>query len=309
MISPECQAMHEMLRELRNAMSNADGEPTLAEQREAMESFGQAATEPVGVTVELVDAGGVPAMWVLPDGGANDRVIQYVHGGGYVIGSMLQYRRFCGHLAKAAGCRVLNVDYRLAPEHPHPAAVEDSTAAYRWLLSQGFAPEHLAIAGDSAGGGLTMATLLALRDGGDPLPAAAAPISPWVDLEGLGESMTTNAELDLVVGLEGLKGMAAHYLADVDPRDPLAAPLHADLTGLPPLYIQVGGHETLLDDSRRLADKARAAGVEVELEVFPEMQHVFQISCGNVPEATEAVDKIGRWLRTRLGLSASASVG
>jgi acetyl esterase/lipase len=189
----------------------------------------------------------------------------------------------------------------LAPEHPHPAAVDDSVTAYRWLLSQGVAPSRLAIAGDSAGGGLTIATLVALRDLGVPLPAAAVPISPWVDLEGTGETMATRADVDLLVTAAGLKMMADHFLAGQDAREPLAAPLHADLTGLPPLYIQVGDEETLLDDSLRIAAKARDAGVDVTVDVFPEMQHVFQMGAGSVPEADEAIVRIGAYLRGRLG--------
>jgi epsilon-lactone hydrolase len=205
-----------------------------------------------------------------------------------------------GHIAKAAGIRALNVDYRLAPEHPHPAAVEDSVTAYRWLLDQALRPEHLAIAGDSAGGGLTIATLVALRDRGLPLPAAAVPISPWVDLEGTGATMATKADVDLLVSAEVIKSMADSFLAGQDARDPLAAPLHAELSGLPPMYIQVGDDETLLDDSRRIAERARGAGVDVRLDVFPEMQHVFQMTAGNVPEADDAIARIGAYLRERL---------
>jgi acetyl esterase/lipase len=198
---------------------------------------------------------------------------------------------------------VLSLDYRLAPEHPHPAAVTDAVAAYRWLLDQGIAPEHIAISGDSAGGGLTVATLLKLRDDGVPLPAAAAPLSPWIDMEGTGDSMTTNAELDISVGRDTLVVMSGHFLGpDGDAKDPLAAPLHADLGGLPPLLIQVGGHETLLDDSTRLAEQAELAGVDVTLEVWPEMQHVFQLYAGRIPEASQAVTRIGEYLRPRLGL-------
>lgn len=306
MVSAQAESLHKAYRRLRETTLASGRRPTVEEQRANSAAVADMATEPEGITTELVDADGVPAMWVVPEGGDPDRVIQYVHGGGYVIGSMHHYRRFCGHLANAAGCRVLNVEYRLAPEHPHPAAVTDACTAYRWLLAQGIQPQHIGLSGDSAGGGLTMATLVALRDQGDPLPAAAAPISPWVDLEGIGDSMTANAELDLIVAADGLGRMAAAFLDGGDPHDPLAAPLHADLSGLPPLYIQVGGHETLLDDSRRLADKACDAGVDVELEVFPEMQHVFQVAVGRMPEATDAVAKLGAWLSQRLGVSAPA---
>src|SRR5262249_17461975 len=196
MASAQAEAVKDMLRQFGAA--EADPSVTVDQLRANGAMFGELTTEPDGVTYEEVDADGVPAMWVVPDGAAQDRVLQYVHGGGYVICSAATHRRLVGHIAKAADIRALNVDYRLAPEHPHPAAVDDSVTAYRWLLAQGMQPEHLAIAGDSAGGGLTIATLVALRDLGVPLPAAAVPISPWVDLEGTGESMTTRAHVDLL---------------------------------------------------------------------------------------------------------------
>jgi acetyl esterase/lipase len=289
--------------QLRAFAANLGPGLELAEVRASYQTFASLTTTPVGVTWTEVDAAGVPAIWAEPTGGSPDRVLQYVHGGGYVIGAAEYYRNLTGHLAAAVGCRVLNVDYRLAPEHPHPCAVEDSTAAYRWLLDQGLEPRHLAISGDSAGGGLAVATLLSIRKEGLPQPAGAVPLSRWVDLEGTGGSMTTNAARDVLVGAEGLKGMAEAFLQGCDARDPLAAPLHADLAGLCPLYIQVGGDETLLDDSTRLADKAKADGVDVRLDVFPDMQHVFQMAAGNMPEADEAIARIAAWLRPRLGLA------
>jgi acetyl esterase/lipase len=300
MASPEALAIKEQLRLLGESVG---GTESVEEQRAQFEMAAAMMTAaPDGVTWTEVDAGGVPSIWADPDGGSPDHVVMYVHGGGYVIGSATGYKNFTGQLAKAVGCRVLSVDYRLAPEHPHPAAVEDSTTAYRWLLDQGFGADRLAISGDSAGGGLTMSTLLKLRDDATPLPVAGVPISPWVDMEGIGESMTTRAEVDVLVSEVGLKGMAEMFLAGQDARDPLAAPLYGDLTGLPPLLIQVGDEETLLDDSTRLAEVAETAGVEVRLDVFPEMQHVFQLFAGNMPEADEAIAQIGAWLRPRLGL-------
>lgn len=301
MASPQAETIKAALRQVRHG--RVEPAPTLEQQREAANGFAAATGEPTGVRYEATVCNGVPAQWVIPEGASGDRVIQYLHGGGYVLCSMHTHSRLVGHIAKATGCRALNVDYRLAPEHPHPAAVVDSVIAYQWLLEHGFDPRHLAIAGDSAGGGLTMATLVALRDQGVALPAAAVPMSPWVDLEGTGASMQTRADVDLLVGAVGLKGMAELFLQGQSALDPLAAPLHADLRGLPALYIQVGDEETLLDDSVRLADKARAAGVDVRLDVFAEMQHVFQLSAGNLPEADDAVARIGEWLRPRLGLS------
>jgi acetyl esterase/lipase len=301
MASPQMEAVKEAMRQLQTQLTT-EVPPTVDEQRRSIAAFGDFTAVPAGVTYEDVDAGGVPAQWTIPKGAVADRAILYFHGGGYVVGSVATHARMVGHIAKAVGCRVLSVDYRLAPEHPHPAAVTDSTTAYRWLLEQGFAPEHIAVAGDSAGGGLTVATLVKLRDDGLPQPAGAVPISPWIDMEGTGESMETHAHLDLMVGRNGLKLMADYFLAGQDAHDPLAAPLHADLRGIAPLYIQVGGHETLLHDATRLAANAGSADVDVRLDVFPEMQHVFQVMAGNVPEADDAIARIGAWLRPRLGL-------
>jgi epsilon-lactone hydrolase len=299
--SQQAETLKAMLIEFRTQHQDA-GEVTLEEMRANMGRFGEFATEPDGVTWEPVDAGGIPAIWATPDGAAADQVVQYLHGGGYILGSADVYQRFTGHLAKAIGCRVLNVDYGLAPENPHPGPVRDSVQVYSWLLDQGFAPEHIAIAGDSAGGGLTLATLLKLADDGLPQPAAAVPLSPWTDMEGLGESMQSNAQSDVLLAADELKGMTDLFLAGGNPRDPLAAPVHGDYTGLCAMYIQVGGDETLLDDARRVATRASTHGVDVQIEVFPEMQHVFQMGVGNMPEADDAVARIGAYLRPRLGL-------
>jgi acetyl esterase/lipase len=302
MASPQAEAIKAVFRQVA-AELDPTVEVTLEEERAAAADFAALCAEPEGVSWTEVDAGGVPAIWADPEGGATDRVLLYVHGGGYVIGSAEIWKKLTGHLAKACGCRVLSVDYRLAPEHPHPAAVTDSTTAYRWLLEQGIEPGHIAVSGDSAGGGLTLATVVKLRDDGDPQPAAAVPISPWTDMEFLGDSMKSNADADLIVSEALVKAMADRFLAGQDARDPLAAPLYADYTGICPLYFQVGGDETLLDDTTRTAERARAAGVDVEVEVFPEMQHVFQMAAGNMPEADEAIAKIGAYLRPRLGLA------
>jgi monoterpene epsilon-lactone hydrolase len=184
----------------------------------------------------------------------------------------------------------------LAPEAPFPAAVDDAVAGYKWLLAQGAKPARIAIAGDSAGGGLTAATLVAIRDAKLPTPAAGLLLSPWVDLEGLGDSMVTRLEADPVVRKEGLVGMAQAYLGGQDPKTPLAAPLYADLHGLPPLLIQVGDAETLLDDSTRLDARARAAGVRTKLEVWPEMIHVWQLFASFLPEGQQAIDGIGKFV-------------
>lgn len=254
---------------------------------------------PDGVMCTPVEAGGVSAEWSVAAGVDEAKVVLYVHGGGYVMGSAGSHRDVTGRLSKAAGARVLSLNYRLAPEHPFPAPVDDAVAAYRWLLAQGISPGNIAVAGDSAGGGLAIATLLALRDAGEPLPAAGIGISPWVDMEGTGESMTTRAAVDPVVQKEGLLGMAKLYLGDADPKNPLAAPLHADLAGLPPLLLQVGDAETLLDDSTRLAEKASAAGVDVTLKVWDEMPHVWHLFAPILPEGRQAIDEIGSFFQAR----------
>ena len=302
MASPQAEAAKAMIAAFREAMAGTDSVPSLEEQRDGLSMMGSSATLPEGVAVSEAYAGGCRAYWHDPAGCAKDRVVMYVHGGGYMGGSPKTHERLVSHIAKAAGCRALNVDYRLAPEHPHPAAVEDATAAYRWLLAQGYRPEHIAISGDSAGGGLTLATLLSIKQNGLPQPAAAVPLSPWTDMEVSGASFETNAANDLMIQRDATKSTAAMFLGEADPRDPLASPLHGDYRGIAPLYIQVGGDETLLDDSTRVAERARSAGCEVKLDVFPEMQHVFQVCCGTMPESTEAVAKIGAWLRPRLGL-------
>lgn len=272
-------------------------EPSVAQMRAGLEAMAQMSPLPADVELSSVDAGGVPAAWVTVPESEAKRVVLYLHGGGYVIGSIRTHRDLAQRIARAARSRVLLIDYRLAPEHPHPAAVEDATSAYRWLLAQGVAPASIAVAGDSAGGGLTVATLVALRDLGEPLPAAAVCLSPWVDLEGLGESMVTKADVDPMVQREPLLRMAAMYLGGKDPHTPLAAPLYADLRGLPPMLIQVGTAETLLDDSVRLAERARAAGVDVTLEPWEDMIHVWQAFASMLPEGQQAIERIGEFIR------------
>lgn len=254
------------------------------------------------VTITPVDARGVEGEWVVSDQADAGRVVLYLHGGGYVICSVRTHRELACRLSRSASARLFLPEYRLAPEHPHPAAVDDALTAYRWLLEdEGVDPARLVVAGDSAGGGLTVATLVAARDAGLPMPAAAVCLSPWVDLEGIGDSMTTKAALDPMISAEGLKRGADMYLNGQDARTPLAAPLYADLTGLPPLLIQVGTAETLLDDSVRLAERARAAGVDVELEEWEDMIHVFQAFAGLLPEGQQAIDRVGEFVRSHTG--------
>ncbi|HEY8375440.1 MAG TPA: alpha/beta hydrolase, partial [Nannocystis sp.] len=256
---------------------------------------------PPDIYVEPTCAGGIAGEWVHAPGARADRVLLYLHGGGYVAGSPATHRALTAALSRAAGVRVFALDYRLAPEHPFPAALDDAVAAYTWLLEQGFSARSMAIGGDSAGGGLTTATLVRLRDGGAPaLPAAAFMLSPWVDLEGTGESVRTRAALDpMIVG--DLAAFGRYYVGpDGDLRHPLCSPIYADLRGLPPLLIQVGTREVLHDDAVRLAERVRAAQGRVELDVWDDMVHVFQAFTNLLPEARRAVDKIGRFLRAEL---------
>ncbi len=248
---------------------------------------------------EKVDAGGVPAEWVAAPGCDSQRAILFLHGGGYAIGSINTHRRLAYDISAASGARVLVIDYRLAPEHPFPAAVDDAAKAWRWLLQQGLNPNRLAIAGDSAGGGLTVAALVNQRDQKLGLPACAVAISPWVDLEGTGTSMTARAAQDPMVQKDGLSWMAAMYLAGKDARTPLAAPLHADLKGLPPILVQVGTAETLLDDATRLAERLHAAGVDVRLAVWPNMLHVFPLFAPILSEGRDGCLEIGAFIRSK----------
>ena len=249
------------------------------------------------VTCERIGAGGVPAEWITTPGAADDRILLYLHGGGYMIGSMRTHRVMLSRMSRASSARVLGLDYRLAPENPFPAPVEDTLASYRWLLSNGANPKKIALAGDSCGGGLTVAALVAMRYAGEPMPAAGVCISAWVDLTHTSESMTTKAEEDPIIQREDLDQMAEAYLGDRDRRTPLASPLFADLAGLPPLLIQVGSAETLLDDSTGLAERAKAAGVDATLEVWDDMIHNWHVFAPFLPEAQQAIDRMGKFIQ------------
>jgi acetyl esterase/lipase len=268
--------------------------------REGMAAAMTGFVPPADVRYEAVDAGGVPAEWTTAPGARADRALVYLHGGGYCLGSVATHRGLVGRLSRTARLRVLSVDYRLAPEHPHPAAVEDAVAAVRFAYSTGLAPSRVAIGGDSAGGGLALAALLALRDAGLPLPAAGVCISPWTDLSGSGDSVRTRAELDPLVDAGDLQRLAAAYLAGRDARTPLASPLFADLRGLPPLLVHVGTAEILLDDATALAERARDLGVPVELEVWDDMIHVWHAFADVLPEGAQAIEAIASFLEKRL---------
>ncbi len=286
-------AEHEQIVELMAQGLGLDA-LSVEEQRAAMEaSVGMFPAE-ADVVAGTVDAGGVPADWVTVEGQVADRVVLYLHGGGYVMGSRNTHRGLAGRIARAAGARILLPDYRLAPESPFPAAIEDAMTCWRWLVAAGIPPEQMAIAGDSAGGGLALATLLAIKAEGGPLPACAVGLSPWTDLEGTGPTAEPGAVDDPMLTPEGLR-MSGQQYAAADLRNPLAAPLYGDLSGLPPLLLQVGTREVLLSDSTRFAEIAEAAGVPVTLEIEEGLIHVWQMFAG-VPEAESAVERIGAFI-------------
>jgi len=273
----------------------------LGERRQRLDALGEQYPLPTDVRVETADADGVAAEWTAAPGAESERVILYLHGGGYTAGSLKSHRHMVAQAGREAKARTMALEYRLAPEHPFPAAVEDTVAGYRFLLSRGFSPNRIAVAGDSAGGGLTVALLVSLRDAGLPLPACAWCISPWVDLEGTGASMTAKATVDPMVQQGYLIELAEAYLDGVNPRTPLAAPLYADLKGLPPMLIQVGSAETLLDDAVRLAGAAGSADVRVRLEVWPDMIHVWQLFYQQVAAGRRALAEAGAFIRSNWG--------
>lgn len=289
----------QILAQIRNAPMS---DPTLSitQARAQIEERFASLPSLAGARIAPVDAGGVPAEWVQAPQATDAATLLYLHGGGYNVCSPRTHRGVTTHLSQAAGCRILALDYRLAPEHPYPAALDDAVAAHRWLLAQGIAPTRIGFVGDSAGAGLAVATMVRLRDEGASLPATAYLMSPWVDLAGTGLSWGTNQDLDPMLNRAQLDQMALAYLAGRDPRTPLASPLYADLAGLPPLLVHVGTHEVLLDDSLELAARAEAAGVSVTLDRWKGMIHGFHMFAGVVPEADTALAAGGRFLRERL---------
>jgi monoterpene epsilon-lactone hydrolase len=273
----------------------------VARERAAVESMTRM-FKPIGaLQCDPVSANGVPAEWIIPQGLQSGRVILYLHGGSFNAGSIASHRSLAGNIALAARSRSLLIDYRLAPEHPFPAALEDTVAAYEWLLLEGCAPGQIALAGDSAGGNLALALLLFLRDHGRPMPAAAVCLSPVPDLTYSSESWVFNLKNDILFNEPMERQSVEIYLAGADPRTPLASPYFADLRGLPRLLIQVGSHEVCLSDSMRFAEKARRAGVEVTLEVWPGMQHVWQFAARLMPESRQAITRIGEFLEAAFG--------
>ncbi len=268
--------------------------------RRRMNAIGRLLAPAPGVEIDSDTIDGLHVEYLTPAAADDDKLLLYLHGGAYIAGGSTTHRQLVSHIACAANVRAVVPDYRLAPEHPFPSAIEDVVGVYRSLLTDGRAPDKIVIAGDSAGGGLTLATLLTLRDAGDSLPAAACLLSPWLDLAGTGETMQTHAGRDPWFRVEDLPMVARYYCADDELMNPLVSPVYADLGRLPPLYIQVGAEEILLSDSTRAAESIRRAGGSVDLEIWPGMWHVFQAFVKRVPESRDAVSKIGAYIRRRL---------
>jgi epsilon-lactone hydrolase len=286
----------ELYFRLQHAFAPRAGEVDVPRERVELDGLGAMFKLPKGIKVDKIIAGGVRAEWLVPSGLSNPRVVLYLHGGSYICGSPDSHRSLAGNIAIASQARTLVIDYRLAPEHPHPAAVEDAVAAYRWLLDNQVDPRHIAVAGDSAGGGLVLALLVSLRDKDIPLPAAGICLSPWTDLAFTGESWNGKAAVDLIIFRYKELEFARMYLGGLDPRTPLASPLYADLKGLPPLLVQVGTDEVLLSDSVRLVDRARQAGVDAVIEEWEKMQHVWQFAAAFIPEGRRAIARIGEFI-------------
>lgn len=287
------------IKKMLAAAPDTSGLP-IAEQRRYMDAVLASAPLPGGISYKSFSSDGVQGEWIDFEGAAADRVVLYLHGGGYTMGSPASHRRMTAYIARAAAMPVFSLDYRLAPEHPFPAAVHDAAAGYRCLLQRGYDARTIAIAGDSAGGGLTVAALLMIRDGGDPVPCAGVCISPWADLTGLSETYKTCGHLDPLVQIPAIREMAKLYLDGQDPATPLASPVFADLSGLPPLLIQVGTDEVLLGDSIALDCQARQCGVESTLEIWKDMIHVWHFFCPDLAEGADAVERVGSFIGQRM---------
>lgn len=301
MPSTQSDALRAHFQSMTDRMA-ADPEMGVDTLRSMLEEVSARAREPEDVTYAEVDEDGVRGIWCKPAGADPKRVVLYLHGGGFVCNTAASHRKMAAHLAQAAGAYGFVLEYRLAPEHPFPAQLEDAVAAYRWLLGRGIDAGRIATAGDSAGGNLAISLVVKLRELGEPLPGAIVGFSPWVDMEVTGKTVETNAETDALVSRGVAESMAAMFLGEKgSPTDPLANPLHADLTGLPPLHVTAGGAETLLDDCQRVGDRAREHGVEVEMTVSPGQQHVYPFMAGRAAEADEAIAAAGAWITARTG--------
>jgi epsilon-lactone hydrolase len=283
---------------LTAAKANQTAGTDIETARQGLEALSALTPVAPDISIEKTIIEGIPAEWVIAPNAVEDRVFLYLHGGAYIMGSCNTHRYLASKLSRSTAARVIVPEYRLAPEHPFPAAIEDAVKVYRWLISSGITPDKIIIGGDSAGGGLTLATLLSLKDEDEALPALAVLLSPWTDLEGTGESMETRAAVDPWLSPDASRATPALYIRDVDPRHPLVSPIYADLSGLPSMLVHVGNDEILLSDSARLVERARAAGVEVNFKVWEEMWHVFQTFA--IPEGQQAIDEIGEFVEKHL---------
>ncbi len=272
----------------------------LKSHRKGMENFGKMAKIPNGVTFEKVVCDGVPSEWAIPNNIKTQGVVLYLHGGAYAMGSVASHRSLSANIALASKTKCLTIDYRLAPEHPFPSAIDDTLKAYNWLLKQGIDPKKIIFSGDSAGGGLAIAAMIRLKEENIPLPGAAVCLSPWLDLEGTGEQAQMLMKKDPMIDLAAMNVFALHYAPKEKLRHPLVSPLHADLKGLPPIYIQVSLSEVLLDDTLRFEKKAKAAGVSVEVETWKKTVHVWQLFGSMLPEAMKAIKKIGVYIEDKV---------
>ena len=285
----------------RVLMKRSERDLTIPEIRKRFKKMERLVPSPRrGTRTAHIDAGGIAGDLVTTRASQPDRHLLYLHGGAYMFGSPRLYRHFTWRMADAARARVLIIDYRLAPEHPFPAALDDAVTAWRWLLDNGGSPSSMAIAGDSAGGGLALATMMKLPGEGLPLPAAAAVMSPWTDLALTGPSLHINAAADPMLVAADVLRFAVGYLGGADARNPYASPLYGDPRGLPPTLIQAGGDEILRDDGVRMAEKMRSAGCDVELQVWPQMPHTWQLLAPVLPEAREAIDEVARFFARHL---------
>ncbi len=300
MVSLQARAL-EILFTIRKRTRKNESAPDVAAERAEVAAMAGMFKPLRPIQCSPVDAGGVPAEWVVPEHVREGRAILYIHGGSFLAGSVATHRTLAGNIAIATGARTLLIEYRLAPEHPFPAALDDATAAWEWLLAQGHQPGRLAVAGDSAGASLTLSLLVRLRDAGRPLPKAAVCISPAPDLTFPGASFGFNARKDLILDEQSERRAVGIYLNGADPRQPLASPFYADLRGLPPILIQVGSHELFLSDVESFGRKARESGVDVTLEVWPRMQHDWHFAARILPEARRAIDRIGAYLDRAFG--------
>lgn len=297
MVSWQTRALEIYLR-INRVFSGNSSELNIAKERAEVEAMASM-FKPMGeIRCEPVMANGIPAEWIIPKEEKPGRAILFLHGGSFNSGSIVSHRTLAGNVALSSNARTLLIDYRLAPEHPFPAGINDTVKAYEWLLAQGFASNQIVVAGDSAGGTLTLNLLIHLRDNNQALPVAAVCLSPAPDLTFSGESWVFNATKDLMLVERKERESIEIYLREFDPRSPLVSPSFADLHGLPPLLIQIGSYELLLSDVERFAEKAKAAGVDVTLEVWQGMQHEWQFAGKFLPEGKRAISRIGEFVET-----------